>query len=369
MEVFDISSAIVQIVMGVVLVSIKVPDDRNWGAIRRMNILLFACYVCIGISNLVTGTLSVGEQGGPVMWLAMILVSMYQALLFTSTCVTFISPHRASVRWLSVNAAIITLVTVISISAFCLNEGYARWIQLADTVLYSMQLVYYCHLFWKTYDESRRRLEASYDEDMSVSLRWITRCFIGALTVGVCALLFAVFRLGATEYVVFTCLSTLYYIYLVICVINYRISAGFIVKVVAAEDPVETEAEENVPAEGMESEEEKRLASAIKKWVEEKRYVQNDQTVEEIATELETSHAMLKWYFTNRMHTTFRSWRLEMRVAEAKRLLRDEGVSTAIVHKLVGVADKSNFYKLFRKQVGMTPTEFKESVQNKNSEY
>ena len=84
-------------------------------------------------------------------------------------------------------------------------------------------------------------------------------------------------------------------------------------------------------------------------------------TVEEIAAELSTTHAMLKWYFTNRMHTTFRSWRLDLRVEEAKRLLRDEDVATSAVHTLVGVADKSNFHKLFSKQVGMTPREYKKS--------
>ena len=87
----------------------------------------------------------------------------------------------------------------------------------------------------------------------------------------------------------------------------------------------------------------------------------NDLTVEEIAAELGTTHAMLKWYFTNRMHTTFRSWRLDLRVEEAKRLLRDEDVATSAVHTLVGVADKSNFHKLFSKQVGMTPREYKKS--------
>ena len=84
--------------------------------------------------------------------------------------------------------------------------------------------------------------------------------------------------------------------------------------------------------------------------------------VEEIAAELGTTHAMLKWYFTNRMHTTFRTWRLDLRVEEAKRLLRDEDASTSSVHTLVGVADKSNFHKLFHKQVGMTPKEYKEQI-------
>ena len=83
MEVFDISSAFVQIVIGVVLVSVKVPCNRHWRAIRRMNRLLFACYVCIGMSNLITGLIGVGEQDSPVMCLAMLLVSMYQVFVLS----------------------------------------------------------------------------------------------------------------------------------------------------------------------------------------------------------------------------------------------------------------------------------------------
>lgn len=361
MEKIDISAAVVLLIMAFVLVSVKIPNDERWRAIRRMNRLLFACYICIGVSNIITGVCGVDTQPDPVMWLAMLLVSMYQAFLFTGTCVTFLSPQRVGVKWLSVNAVVITLVNIASFWAFFSNERSAAWISTVDALLYLAQLVYYCYLFRKAYVESRRCLEASYDEDMSARLRWITMCFISALTVGICALLFAVLRLGATEYAAFTCIATVYYVYLVICMINYRIRAGFIVKVVAAAPTAQT-AEDSAPVESMDSAEEHQLQAAIKKWVDDKRYVQDDQTVEEIAAELGTSHAMMKWYFTNRMHTTFRTWRIELRVAEAKRLLGEESVSTAMVHKMVGIADKSNFHKHFQKYVGMTPREYQESM-------
>ena len=60
------------------------------------------------------------------------------------------------------------------------------------------------------------------------------------------------------------------------------------------------------------------------------------------------------------MQTTFRTWRIALRIEEAKRLLREEKVPVATVHKMVGVADKSNFHKQFRQVTGMTPREFAE---------
>ena len=69
----------------------------------------------------------------------------------------------------------------------------------------------------------------------------------------------------------------------------------------------------------------------------------------------------MKWYFSTRKHTTFRSWRQRLRVVEAQRILREEKVSTSTLHTLVGITDKSNFHKLFRQYVGMTLREYQQA--------
>lgn len=361
--VLDIFAAAVALTLAIVLTCVKMPSGELWQAMRRMNRLLITCYVAMGISNIVTGLLGVSSSADPVMCVSMLVVSMYQALLFTATCVTFVSPHTISAGWLTKNGIAITLVGIATVYALCLGGSVMEFGLWAGIVAYIAEILYYCHLFKTCYSESLYKLESSYDEDMKDSLRLVKNCFVGALTVGLSALLYVVFRLGNVWYNAFTCIYTLYYIYLVICIINYRICAGYIVKVVAAkENEAEVEYEVETSDTIIDTDEELRLADAINKWVDEKLFVRNDQTVEEIAAELGTTHAMLKWYFTNRMHTTFRTWRLDLRVEEAKRLLRDEDASTSSVHTLVGVADKSNFHKLFRKQVGMTPKEYKEQI-------
>ena len=232
----------------------------------------------------------------------------------------------------------------------------------AGIVVYVISLVYYCLLFKRSYEQSLKLLEISYDEDMRGDLRFVKNCFLGALSVGISALVFVVFRLGNLCYSIFTCLYTLYYIYLAICVINYRIRAGYILKVVttdkAPEEPAE-EVVENIPEDSAQVAENE-LAEALERWVDKKHYTRNDLTVEEIAAELGTTQVMLRWYFTNRVGTTFRTWRQSLRLTEAKRLLRYEDVPTSTVHILAGVADKSNFHKLFRREVGMTPQEYRD---------
>ena len=48
-----------------------------------------------------------------------------------------------------------------------------------------------------------------------------------------------------------------------------------------------------------------------------------------------------------------------LRIKEAERILREEDVGLPALHELVGVSDKSNFYKHFKQLTGMTPTEYR----------
>lgn len=368
-DLIDISSGGITLALAVILIRLKMPPDSKWKTMRRMLRLLSVCYFCIGVSNLITGLAEVNESGDTEMGIAILLVSFFQALFLTATCLAFVSPHRVGAKWLTANILSAAAVCCATIYALIQFSWTANWIWTVDTILYVMQLTYYSILFKSGYASCAKTLEENYDDDMSDGLRWIRNCFLGGLTVGVSALLFVVFRGGSTMYSIFTCIYTLYYIYLVECVINYRIKAGYIVKVVgaeeadAAEHPTPIEQDEKKDPEGT-SFNEQTLSEAIDEWVREKEFVKNDQTVEEIAHEWGTTHTELKWYFTNRLHTTFRTWRIALRIEEAQRLLREENVPASAVHTMVGIADKSNFHKQFRQATGMTPKEYAESNGN-----
>lgn len=367
-DFIDLSSGSITLALAVILLCLKMPSDSQWRAMRRMLRLLSVCYFCIGVSNLITGCIGVSKSDNTEIGIAILLIALFQALFLTATCMVFVSPNSVKVKWLTVNTLLCTTVCAASIYALMQFDGATQVVWAVDTVLYIIQLVYYCILFKRCYTSCVKALEENYDDDMSDGLRWIRNCFLGALSVGISALLFGIFRWGGTMYSIFTCVYTLYYVYLVACVINYRIKAGYIVKVVATENTEITEAEEQ-PTTAVQHEKESaeemaydehHLHQAIEEWVRERKFVKNDQTVEEIAHELGTTHTVLKWYFTNRMHTTFRTWRIALRIEEAQRLLRDEKVPVTTVHKMVGVADKSNFHKQFRQITGMTPREFAE---------
>lgn len=173
------------------------------------------------------------------------------------------------------------------------------------------------------------------------------------------ALAFSIPHIGIPYYECFMAIYTAYYVYMCHCMMAYRTSSAFIVEVMGQAEPVakDTPAEELPQAPDAK---ELALEEALEKWQKDKLFKQADVSPDEVAAQLGTSRRYLSWYFTTRKHTTFRSWRLKLRMAEAERLLREcPGTTVAELHELVGMGDRSNFHKHFRIATGFTPSEYK----------
>jgi two-component system response regulator YesN len=105
-----------------------------------------------------------------------------------------------------------------------------------------------------------------------------------------------------------------------------------------------------------------RLDRSIDKWVKDKRYREYDKSREETAEELGTTKEMLHIYFSTRMGVDFRTWRTQLRIEDAKKLLLEKkSVSINVVGEMAGFSDRANFYRQFVKLVGCTPKEWREN--------
>ncbi len=361
-DIVTFLSASIVAVMGAVLLGIRVPRNRQWGGFRRMRLILALSYFVLSGSAFASSVAQVEEESPSLLSAFTLIVAGYQALLFTATTVTFVSPRFVCVRSLLWQLAAVTLLgaSLLAVLAFAPRLFGVAFALMA--VGYVAQLAAYLRLFRRRYAQCVARLEAHYDEDESGRLRWIVRCFYSALGVGVLALAFAVLPMGLAAYDGFTAAYTLYYVYMACCVVNYRVNNSFIVRVAGA--PVAgcaDAADDTVPAAGAADPREALLEASLRRWVEAKMFLATDVTSDEVAAQLGTTRRYLAWYFSTRRQTSFRSWRLSLRIAEAERLLREGcGVSVAALHRLVGVSDKSNFHKQFRQTTGMTPSEYKD---------
>ena len=113
----------------------------------------------------------------------------------------------------------------------------------------------------------------------------------------------------------------------------------------------------------------KRIEKALEIWVQEKRFREYDKSREEIAKELHTSKESLHLYFATVKKIDFRTWRTELRIEDAKKLLLENtSTSINIIGEMAGFSDRANFYRQFVKVVGCSPKEWRESNGNPGSE-
>lgn len=84
-----------------------------------------------------------------------------------------------------------------------------------------------------------------------------------------------------------------------------------------------------------------------------------------LATELGVSPRSLNRRFHQATGISPQAWLQQLRVSQAKDLLRHSNLAVSEVAWQVGISDASHFGRLFRTQVGITPARYREAVRGK----
>ena len=105
------------------------------------------------------------------------------------------------------------------------------------------------------------------------------------------------------------------------------------------------------------------IRKAVEDWVAAKHYLEPDVSVEEISQQMGITRQALNDYFSTVLQTPFRSWRIELRIDEARRLLAaDPSIATGELCARCGYNDRSNFHKHFAKVTGQSLAEYREKL-------
>lgn len=105
-----------------------------------------------------------------------------------------------------------------------------------------------------------------------------------------------------------------------------------------------------------------RIERLLHKWVEDRRYREQDISREVVASELNTSKELLNAYFNTVLNMDFNTWRTALRIEDAKIILLDSReLPINLVGEMVGFSDRSNFHRQFTKIAGCSPKKWRES--------
>ena len=383
--------------LSLILVFLRVPMSAEWQLLRKAKgytslacVLLSAAY---GVSALMGWTFGV-----PVL-LVWFVVAGLQALLFTFTCVIFVAPQTSMRRFVFMNLIPIVVLTVLMAGAFTLKPDWGWVLLVCGVVCYLVQLGFYTRYFVTVYHSNIEYLEEVYADDLASRLAWVKRLFFSALVVGVLAVA-VILLMNQTVDASFGIIVAIYYTYVAVSFINYRSRAAFVVRAAAEQGESKacfesSEREQALPAVSAaglneapalpsphsgapcSSAAEATSASpavgnlvhareAIDAWVAAKHYLEPDVSVEEIARQMGISRQTLNDYFATILQTPFRSWRIELRIREAQRLLAaDASIPTGELCTRCGYNDRSNFHKHFAKVTGQSLSKYRDTMQRR----
>lgn len=247
----------------------------------------------------------------------------------------------------------------------------------ASVILFIINCILHIILFDRTYKRGVRRIEQYYDEDQDNKIKWIRFSYIMMMLTQMFILVYLILPRGFMKiyvlwYVLFMVYFTANFISflgshkLLLDAFAYRTLSGQEIKERIERRKKEKLSKKDVPVvhdDVLTGQELMRLERSIAQWVKEKRFKEYDKTREQIAKELNTTKELLHLYFSAKLGIDFKTWRTNLRIEEAKRLmLEHHDMSLNIVAELSGFSDRSNFHRQFTKIVGCSPKQWRESA-------
>ena len=117
-----------------------------------------------------------------------------------------------------------------------------------------------------------------------------------------------------------------------------------------------------LPDEGLVRRQMDRLEAALDKWLDNKGWREPVRTLGEAAGRLGTDTRTLYYYFETRIGLDFRTWRTQLRLEDAKRMLvENPGLPPAEIGRRAGFSNRSNFARQFQASTGLTPAQWRDS--------
>ena len=379
-------SAVVILTLSFLLASIRLPEDLLCQKFNKARRYLALSYFILGLAGIVSCLLPTQSTQPLELLLITASVASFQSLLFTCTHIIFVQPDVLRKKMVIRHLTGITFYTLLL--TFSYQQQLLTDYTLLSAILipYLAQQIFYVNKFRQFHKECVQQMERYYDEEQEARLNWVNYSFYGALCVGLLSIAAAVTNLWV--YTCFIILYTFFYTYMVVLVYNNKLITKIIhpaviqpthISAIADDDDEEEEEEEVYGEEEEDNEEDKDIIphqipadmneedynhlfkTKLESWIANKGYLQKDLSVDDIATTLHINRDYLRYYFRTYVHSDFRTWRSELRIKEAKKLMKSHPEYTfSKIAEMVGFNHRANFFNQFVKIEGMTPTEWRE---------
>ena len=329
------------------------------------SVLFFTCLRYSGSDVLAGGSF---EEFASMM---MFVITCMSSVVLSFSLINLLDEKFIASDKFYLNVGFVAVLSVVFMRSFWMDKGSALRvaIQVIYVIIFVLQCITHIIAFRRRYKECIKKLEHYYDEDEDQKLKWIHFCYVIMMLTQMFILVYRLFPTGFMRiYNVWYSLFMLYFTANFISFLGSHKLAldAFAYKALSGQDLVKrvrsAKKADNKAQESQTEVEFRKLERSLEQWVKQKKYVEFDKSREELAAELNTTREILHLYFTTRKGVDFKSWRTELRVEEAKRLLlKNKDASVNIIGEMAGFSDRSNFHRQFVKLVGCSPKQWRDS--------
>lgn len=300
-----------------------------------------------------------------------------QVMMLTAALVSLITDNITNGKWVAVQS-IPMLLTILmqAVAIHVVPPEYTLATSYISSAIYAAQIAASCLIFrshYRTHLQNLNRQQIHYKPER------IKKTFIYIMIMGAMALLTDIAILNIEDIhiarlilTIFIMTYTIFYAYIQNRFYNYIYTAHTLsgkednenaapeTAEAAAMNDSDGSVEKAAPAQQEIPEKDIEFGKVLAKWVEEKKYLNKDITIEDVTEQLDTSKKYIYYYFRTYMNTNFRTWRTELRIKEAQQILTENpDMSLEKVADMTGFNHRANFFQQFQKITGMSPTEYK----------
>ena len=380
-ELSLVVGTLTSLILGLLLLLIKVPGTAYYKKIANTKNTIAVCYLICSVLFFATLRYSGISDYDVFSSLMMFVITATASVVLSYSLITLLEPGEFDHDKFYLNVGAVAVMSFILAKSFWWEGGFGKIAVMSVSLfLFIIQCLGHIVKFRKTYLKSVKQLEMYYDEEEDTKIRWIKFCYIIMMLTQTFILVYMLLPRGMMK--VYTLFYSLFMLYFSANFISFlgshkllldafahkTLSGKELIDMIHERKDMKGKKALKKKSPGFNDAEFKRIEKSLEIWVKEKRYREYDKSREDIAKELRTSKESLHLYFTTVKKIDFRTWRTELRIEEAKKLLlEDKTTSINIIGEMAGFSDRANFYRQFVKIVGCSPKEWRENNGNPGS--
>lgn len=369
-------------VLGALLLLIKIPDSDYTRKISCAKNTIALCYFLCTLFMFLTLRFTGIENYSRFVSMMLFVITAESSVILSFSMINVLEEGFIDLEKYYLNLLAVCLASIVLIWSFWWKNVPAKMtVMVICSILFVIQCVMHIYYFRKVYRRCLQSLSLYYDDDEDRRLKKIKFCYVIMMLSQMFILVYLPLpRPFMKIWILWYSLFLLYYAanfisfvgshkimldafaYNTLSFKNLKHKISEVQKKLAKDKEHVLEEPVDLSLPGHTLSEAVRLEKALERWIAEKKFREFDKTRDEIAAELHTSKEFLQLYFTTKIGLDFRTWRTQLRVEEAKKLLlENKDVSTQIIAEASGFSDKSNFHRQFVKIVGCSPKEWRET--------